>query len=508
MPILNSIAFWWIKKRMHQIELFIKYPHDIQQETLRKIINSAKDTEWGKLYNFKNINNYEQFKRNVPIQNYESLKPYIDRIRRGEQNILWNTEIKLFAKSSGTTNDKSKFIPVSRESLEDCHYNGGRDMLAIYCSLYPDTKLFTGKNLGLGGSLATDNFGDYESQNGDLSAIVINNLPIWAEFFRSPDLSIALMDNWDEKVEKLSKAIITENMVSLAGVPSWMLLIMKRLLEITNKKSISEVWPNLEVYFHGGVNFAPYKEQFNTVFDKSDINYLELYNASEGIFGIQDQRDSHDLLLMLDYGIYYEFIPFKELVDVDCKTLSLDEVKIGVTYALVISTNGGLWRYMLGDTIMFKSLYPFRFIINGRTKHFMNAFGEEIIVDNADKALGIACEKTGAQIKEYTAAPVFMEGDEKGAHEWLIEFEIQPNSIAYFSEMLDNALKSINSDYEAKRYQNLILKMPIIRSLPKDSFYKWFESKKKLGGQNKVPRLSNDRKFLEELLALIKSNSI
>lgn len=508
MPILNSIAFWWIKKRMHQIELFIKYPHDIQQETLRKIINSAKDTEWGKLYNFKKINNYEQFKRNVPIQNYESLKPYIDRIRRGEQNILWNTEIKLFAKSSGTTNDKSKFIPVSRESLEDCHYNGGRDMLAIYCSLYPDTKLFTGKNLGLGGSLVTDNFGDYESQNGDLSAIVINNLPIWAEFFRSPDLSIALMDNWDEKVEKLSKAIITENMVSLAGVPSWMLLIMKRLLEITNKKSISEVWPNLEVYFHGGVNFAPYKEQFNTVFDKSDINYLELYNASEGFFGIQDQRDSHDLLLMLDYGIYYEFIPFKELVDVDCKTLSLDEVKIGVTYALVISTNGGLWRYMLGDTIMFKSLYPFRFIINGRTKHFMNAFGEEIIVDNADKALGIACEKTGAQIKEYTAAPVFMEGDEKGAHEWLIEFEIQPNSIAYFSEMLDNALKSINSDYEAKRYQNLILKMPIIRSLPKDSFYKWFESKKKLGGQNKVPRLSNDRKFLEELLALIKSNSI
>ncbi len=503
MPILNSIASWWMKKRMHQIELFMKYPIDVQNESLRKLIAAAKDTEWGKQHDYKNINNHEQFISNVPLQDYETLKPFIDRVRRGEQNVLWNTDIKWFAKSSGTTNDKSKFLPVSEESLDDCHYNGGRDMLAIYCSLHPDTQLFTGKNLGLAGSLATDNFGNYESQNGDLSAIMMNNLPMWAEFFRSPDLSIALMDKWDEKIEKISNAIINENLVSLAGVPSWMLLIMKRVLEITGKKSIVEVWPDMEVYFHGGVNFAPYKEQFKAIFNKPDMNYLELYNASEGFFGIQDQLDSSELLLMLDYGIYYEFMPINELGHSNSKTVLLEAVDLNTTYGLVISTNAGLWRYMLGDTIKFTSLNPFRFKITGRTKHFMNAFGEEVIVDNADKALGIACEKSGALMKEYTAAPVYMQGNENGAHEWLIEFERQPSTIEYFTEMLDNALKSINSDYEAKRYQNLILKQPIVKSLPEGTFYKWFESKGKLGGQHKVPRLSNDRKCVEEILQLI-----
>ena len=504
MPILNSIASWWMKKRMHQIELFMKYPDDVQNECLRKLISSAKDTEWGKRYNFKNIQNHEQFKNNVPIQDYETLKPFIDRVRRGDQNILWNTDIKWFAKSSGTTNDKSKFIPVSVESLDACHYNGGRDMIAIYCSLYPETQLFTGKNLGLGGSLTTDNYGNYESQNGDLSAIVMNNLPMWAEFFRSPDLSIALMDKWDEKLEKLSLATIDENVVSLAGVPSWMLLIIKKVLDVTGKKGIAEVWPNLEVYFHGGVNFNPYREQFKNLFNKPDMNYLELYNASEGFFGIQDQIDSTELLLMLDYGIYYEFMPINELGVTNSKTLSLNEVTLNETYGLLISTNAGLWRYMLGDTIRFTSLYPFRFKITGRTKHFMNAFGEEINIDNADKALGIACEKSQAQIKEYTAAPVYMNGNENGAHEWLIEFELQPSTIEYFTEMLDNALKSINSDYEAKRYQNLILKQPIVKTLPKGTFYKWFESKNKLGGQHKVPRLSNDRKYVEEIYSVLK----
>ncbi len=504
MPIINTIASWWMLKRMHQIELFMKYPDDVQSESLRKLITSAQDTEWGKRYDYKNINNHEQFKKNVPLQDYETLKPFIDRVRRGEQNILWNTDIKWFAKSSGTTNDKSKFIPVSKESLDDCQYNGGRDMIAIHCSLHPETQLFTGKNLGLGGSLVTDNFGDYESQNGDLSAIVINNLPMWAEFFRSPDVSIALMDKWDDKLEKLAHATINEKVVSLAGVPSWMLIIMKRVLEITGKKSITDVWPNLEVYFHGGVNFTPYKEQFKTLFNKQDMNYLELYNASEGFFGIQDQQDSNELLLMLDYGIYYEFMPVNELGMHNSKTLSLDEVALNTTYALVISTNAGLWRYMLGDTIKFTSLYPFRFKITGRTKHFMNAFGEEIIVDNADKALYIACEKSGAQIKEYTAAPIYIQGNDDGAHEWLIEFETAPSSIQYFSEMLDNALKSINSDYEAKRYQNLVLKQPIVKSLPKGTFYKWLESKNKLGVQHKVPRLCNDRKYVEEIHAIIK----
>ncbi len=504
MPLLNSIAYWWMIKRMHQIELFMKYPHDVQNECLRKLIHSAQDTEWGKLHDYKNIHNHEQFKKNVPIQDYDSLKPFIDRVRRGEQNVLWNTEIKWFAKSSGTTNDKSKFIPVSMESLDECHYNGGRDMIAIHCSLNPETQLFTGKNLSLGGSLVTDNFGDHQSQNGDLSAIVINNLPMWAEYFRSPEISIALLEKWDEKLEKIAQATVNDNIVSLAGVPSWMLLVMKRALEITGKSSIAEVWPSLEVYFHGGVSFQPYKDQFKALFNKPGMNYLELYSASEGFFGIQDQRDSNELLLMLDYGIYYEFMPVNEVGVQGSKTLSLDEVALDTTYALMISTNAGLWRYMVGDTIKFTSLYPFRFKITGRTKHFMNAFGEEVIVDNADKALAIACEKSGAQIKEYTAAPVYINGNDKGAHEWLVEFEKAPSSIEYFSEMLDNALKAINSDYEAKRYQNMILRSPVVQSLPQGTFYKWLESKNKLGAQNKVPRLSNDRKYVEEIYALIK----
>lgn len=503
MAILNSIASWWMKKRMHQIELFMKYPYDVQNEWLSKLTQSSKNTEWGKAHGYKNIFNVDQFKNNVPVQDYESLKPYIDRVRRGEQNILWHTDIKWFAKSSGTTNDKSKFIPVSEESLDDCHYNGGRDMIAIHCSLNPETQLFTGKNLALAGSLVTDHFGDHESQNGDLSAIVINNLPIWAEFFRAPDLSIALLEKWDEKLEKIAKATMNENMVSLAGVPSWMLLIMKRVLEETGKKSIAEVWPNLEVYFHGGVNFNPYREQFKSIFNKPDLNYLELYNATEGFFGIQDQRNSDELLLMLDYGIYYEFIPVSEFDKEFPDTLSLDQVEADVNYAMVISTTAGLWRYKLGDTIKFTSLDPFRFKITGRTKHFMNAFGEEIIVDNADKALLIACEKTNARINEYTAAPVYMSDNGNGAHEWLIEFDSPPSSIEYFIEVLDNALKSINSDYEAKRYQNIALKQPIVKVLPSGSFYKWFESKNKLGGQHKVPRLSNDRKYLEEILKLV-----
>lgn len=490
---------------MHQIELFMKYPHDVQNEWLKKLVETSEFTEWGRMHDFENINNYEQFKRNVPLQDYETLKPFIERIRKGEQNVLWHSDIKWFAKSSGTTNDKSKFIPVSEESLDNCHYNGGRDMIAIHCALHPETQLFTGKNLALAGSLVTDHHNGYESQNGDLSAIVINNLPVWAEFFRAPDMSIALMDKWDEKLEKIAEATVNENMVSLAGVPSWMLLIMKKVLEATGKKSIAEVWPNLEVYFHGGVNFTPYRDQFKEIFNKPDLSYLELYNATEGFFGIQDQRNSDELLLMLDYGIYYEFIPVDSITTDNSQpqTLSLYEVDTDTNYEMVITTNAGLWRYRLGDTIRFTSLHPFRFKITGRTKHFMNAFGEEVIVDNADKALAIACEKTGAQIREYTAAPVYMAGNVSGAHEWLIEFEKSPDSIEYFTEMLDNALKSINSDYEAKRYQNLALRLPIIKTLKAGTFYRWLELKNKLGGQHKVPRLSNERKYVEEILMQI-----
>lgn len=489
-----------MRKRMHQIELFMKYPHDVQNEWLKKLVSSAKDTEWGRKHHYSGIDNPARFREQVPLQNYDTLKPFIERMRQGEQNILWNSEVTWFSKSSGTTSDKSKFIPVSQESLEGCHYNGGRDMVAIHCTNNPETQLFTGKNLALAGSFKTDSYSGHQSFSGDLSAIVINNLPMWAEFLRAPDLSIALIDEWEEKLEKITSSTMNENITSIAGVPSWMLVLLKRILEKTGKRSIGEVWPNLEVFFHGGVNFTPYREQFREIFRSPKVSYLELYNASEGFFGIQDQASSDELLLMLDYGIYYEFLPPSEFGKENGRTLSLAEVEPGVNYAMVISTNAGLWRYVVGDTIRFSSTEPFRFRITGRTKHFINAFGEEVIIDNAENALRIACEKTGAVIREYTAGPVFMNGNESGAHEWLIEFEQQPDNLAFFSEILDNALKAINSDYEAKRYHNLALQPPVVRSLKAGTFHSWLKAKGKLGGQNKVPRLANDRTYIEEVL--------
>lgn len=474
----------------------MKYPFDVQHETLRKLLTAAKETEWGKKYDYASIQTGKQFKETVPLQDYDTLKNYIDRLRKGEQNILWPTEIKWFAKSSGTTSDKSKFIPVSKESLEDCHYNGGKDMLAIYCNNYPDTQLFTGKSLGLSGSHHTDHFGNHQSHNGDLSAIVVQNLPFWAEFLRAPNLSIALMGEWEEKLDKLAESTMNENVTSIAGVPSWMLVLLKHIIKLTGKENIKEVWPNLEVFFHGGVNFKPYRQQFQSIFGNNNVKYLELYNASEGFFGIQDIPGSDEMLLMLDYGIYYEFLPIDDNKE---EAISLEEVELNKNYALIISTNAGLWRYKVGDTIKFTSLNPFRFKITGRTKHFINAFGEEVIIDNAENALKIACEKTGALIAEYTAAPVYMSDKGSGAHEWLIEFEREPDHLEYFTDILDNALKSINSDYEAKRYNDMALRKPLVKAVKKGTFYNWLKTKGKLGGQHKVPRLSNDRKYVDEI---------
>ncbi|MBI4946833.1 MAG: GH3 auxin-responsive promoter family protein [Bacteroidetes bacterium] len=502
MPLLNSFASWLMTKRMHQIELFMKYPHEVQNEWFRKLMDSAKNTEWGKKFNYTSIETPEQFSARVPLQDYDSIKPYIERIRRGEQNILWPTDIKWFAKSSGTTNDKSKFIPVSEESLEECHYKGGKDMVAIYCNNYPTTEIFTGKSLALGGSHFIDTYDNYESYHGDVSAIIMQHLPLWAEFFRAPDLSIALISNFEEKLDKMAKATMTENVTSIAGVPSWMNVFLKYILEISRKKTIKEVWPNLEVYFHGGINFSPYEENFKHLLGNDTMRYFELYNASEGFFGLQDQKKSSDLLLMLDYGIYYEFIPCDNIDNKNEKTIQLREVKTEQNYAMVISTNGGLWRYQLGDTIKFTSVNPYRFKITGRTKHFLNSFGEEVIIDNTEKALKIACEKSNSIVKEYTVAPVFMEENKSGAHEWLIEFEKSPEDLNYFSEVLDNALKSLNSDYEAKRFNNFVLRAPIIRKIKEGTFYNWLRKKDKLGGQNKVPRLSNERKYVEEILSI------
>lgn len=503
MAILNTIASWWMRKRMHQMELFMKYPYDVQNDCLKRLITDAADTEWGRKFGYKSIASPEQFQANVPLQQYETLKPFIDRMRSGEQNILWPTEIKWFAKSSGTTSDKSKFIPVSNESLHECHYNGGRDMVAIHCANRADTQLFTGKNLALAGSHATQQYGNYESYYGDLSAIVIQNLPMWAEFLRAPDLSIALMDNWEYKLDKIAMATMDEDITSLAGVPSWLLLVLNRILELKNKKYITEVWPNLEVFFHGGVNFSPYKKQFQQLFNSS-VSFIELYNASEGFFGIKDQANNDELLLMLDYGIYYEFIPAEEVENENPTVLTLAQTELNKNYALVISTNAGLWRYVIGDTIRFTSIAPYRFVITGRTKQFINAFGEELIVDNAENALKTACDKTDAIIREYSVAPMYMENNTAGVHQWIIEFERPPSDIAYFSEMLDNALKALNSDYEAKRYNNFILKIPEVIVAPSGTYYNWMKSRNKLGAQNKVPRLSNNRIYADSILSLIK----
>lgn len=498
MTIINSVILWFMKKRMHQIELFMKYPHDVQEEWFKKLIAAGRQTEWGRKYGYDSINTYEEFVKRVPVSDYDDIKLYIERLRKGEQNLLWNSEIKWFAKSSGTTSDKSKFIPVSQEALDECHFKGGKDLLSIYCNINEDTKVFTGRLLGMGGTHISDNeeIGTYV---GDVSAIIMENLPAWIELIRTPELSIALMNEWEKKIDKIATVTSKEDVTNITGVPSWTLVLLKRILEITGKKNILEVWPNLELIVHGGVSFLPYKQQFERIIG-GRINYLETYNASEGFFGIQDRKDADDMLLMLDYGIFYEFIPINEMGESIKDAIPLHEVKTDVNYAMVITSNAGLWRYQIGDTVTFTSTCPYRIKITGRTKNFINAFGEELIVDNAIKALQKACDKTGAQVSEFTAAPVYFGENSSGAHEWLIEFEKEPDNISYFNEVFDNALKALNSDYEAKRYQNMVLSEPLIKVLPKGTFYNWMKKHNRLGGQFKVPRLSNNRKIVDDIL--------
>lgn len=501
MPILNSIVSWLNIKRLHQIDLFMKYPFEVQKDTLFKLLDRASTTAIGKELNFADIKTIDQFQKQVPLHSYDSLKHYISRIMDGEQNLLWPSEIKWFAKSSGTTSDKSKFIPVSMESLEECHFRGGKDTIAIYTINNPNSRLLTGKALTLGGSHKISSYTN-QSYYGDLSAILIENLPFWAHFIRTPSQEIALLDEWEQKLDLITRETIHDNVTNIAGVPSWNLVLINYILQFTGKKHLLEIWPNLELFTHGGVSFIPYREQFKKVIPSESMNYMEVYNASEGFFALQNDPSVDDMLLMLDYGVFYEFIPVSEMESSNPKAFTVADVQTGVNYALVITTNGGLWRYLIGDTIIFTSLFPHKIKISGRTKHFINAFGEEIIIDNAEKALKIACEKTYSTITEYTAAPVYMTHNTKGSHEWVIEFEKEPSDLDYFTKILDNALCSINSDYEAKRYKNITLEMPVIRKIEKGTFYKWLSSKGKLGGQNKVPRLSNDRKYLEEILSI------
>ena len=497
-PLFNSIASWFLKKRIHQMELFIKYPIEVQKELLDTLIKNARETEIGKIYDFNSIKNYESFKNRVPIVNYDKIEKLIERSRKGEQNIFWPSQIKWFAKSSGTTNSKSKFIPVSNESLEDCHYKAGKDMLSIYFNNNEDSQLLSGKSLRLGGS--RELYNDNNTYFGDLSAIIIDNLPFWAELSSTPSHKVSLMSEWESKIKAIIKESIPENVTSLAGVPSWMLVLLNNLIKKTNKNNILEIWPNLEVYFHGGINFNPYKSEYQKLFPDKNFKYYEIYNASEGFFGIQDQNNSDELLLMLDYGIFYEFIPLNSINEYDEENIvSLEEIELYINYAIVISTNAGLWRYKIGDTIEFTCKNPYRIKVTGRIKHHINAFGEELIIDNAENALSKVLNKTNSEIVDYTAAPIFMENKNEGAHEWMIEFKKNPKNIEEFTFLLDKELKKQNSDYEAKRYKNLTLNFPKINIAKKGLFYNWLKKNNKLGGQHKIPRLSNERTFIEEL---------
>lgn len=503
MSIISPAFKGFIKLRQSAIDNFMLNPIDTQQQVFNKLIGSAQFTEYGKKYHFERIDSIADFQKQVPVNDYESLKPYIQRIMEGNQNVLWPSPITWFAKSSGTTSDKSKYIPVSKESLDETHYRAGKDTLSLYLREYPQSRIVSGKCLLLGGSLQINQLMD-DSFLGDVSAVMMQNMPSATQIFRTPDLSIALMNEWEEKIELIARTTLRENVSYIGGVPTWTIVLIKRIFEITGADNLLDVWPNLELYMHGGVSFKPYRKQFEQYIPSPDMHYRETYNASEGFFAAQDLNDVEGMLLFLNHGVFYEFMPMDEYGKEKPRTLTLKEVELGKNYAMVISTTGGLWRYLIGDTIQFTSVYPFRIKVSGRLKHYINTFGEEVIVDNTDQALATACAQTGAVVNDYSAAPVFMTDNTNGAHEWIIEFEHLPVPLEVFVEKLDKALQSINSDYEAKRYKNMALRMPIVHIMPKDGFKKWLKDKGKLGGQNKVPRLSNERKYLEEMMPYTK----
>lgn len=501
MGLKNFLTKQYLLPRLKRIEYATSHPFEVQEEILMRLLMENQHTEFGKIHHFEDIHTPDQFAK-IPVQDYESLKPYILRTYNGEQNLLLHEPIKWFSKSSGTTEDKSKFLPVSLTSLEETHYRAGKDVAALFLNNHPDTNIFDGKCFVLTGSVRP-NSENGKAFAGDISGVLIENLPTWVQMLRTPKKEIALIADWEEKMDLICKEIIKENVTYISGVPSWMLVILNRILAETGKSDIREVFPNLELFIHGAVRFEPYKSQFQQIIPHSDMYYYDSYNASEGFFALQDTDEQGEMLLMMDYGIYYEFIPFEELGSANPKTIQLKDVELDRNYALLITTNSGLWRYMIGDTIKFTSLNPFKICITGRTKHFINAFGEEVVIENAEKAIAYACEKNDAHIHDFTVAPIFQQGTQAGAHEWLIEFEKEPSNLAQFIIDLDSHLQKINSDYEAKRKGNYALNLPVIRILPKNTFYSWLKSKGKLGGQHKVPRLSNTRIYVEEIKTML-----
>ncbi len=502
---MNSTRFlnrFYFSARQKAIAKYATEGEEIQCRVLRHLVNTAEQTEWGHGHNYANIDNYSTFTKNVGINTYEELKGYIRRMREGESDVLWRGKVKWFAKSSGTTNDKSKFIPVSREGLKNIHYKGGTDCVSSYLAINKKSRMFSGKSLILGGS-HSPNLNTPDSLVGDLSAILIENIPKAVNLTRIPEKEIALLADFEEKREKIARAAMTQNVTNISGVPSWMLSVLDRILEISEEKTLDNIWPNLEVFFHGGVAFTPYREQYKKIIKLPNMHYMEIYNASEGFFGIQTDLNDPAMTLMLDYGVFYEFMPLDQIDKPHPEVVPLWGIETGVNYAMIISTTCGLWRYMIGDTVKFTQKNPYKFVITGRTKHFINAFGEELIVDNAEKGLEQACIATGAQVKDYTAAPIFMDANAKCRHQWMIEFAKMPDSVEEFATILDRSLQAINSDYEAKRHKNITLQPLEIIVARKGLFDEWLKGKGKLGGQHKIPRLSNSREYIEELLELL-----
>jgi hypothetical protein len=489
--------------RRKALDRYQTQAEQLQMQVLGRLQNKAEGTEWGREHGFASARTYEQFAATSRVNTYEDLKNFIDRMRQGEVDVLWPGRVRWYAKSSGTTNDKSKFIPVSKDGLKDTHYAGGRDAVAWYLGNNPSSRIFDGRALILGGSHAP-NYNLPGSLVGDLSAILIENSGAFVNMLRVPNKEVALLGDFEEKMDRIARTACKANVTNLSGVPSWMMAVLKHMLDITGKKSVDEIWPNLEVFFHGGVAFTPYREQYRQLVRNSNMKYMETYNASEGFFGIQNDPADTSMLLMIDYDVFYEFIPLEDFGSPSPRVLPLWEVEIGKNYAMLISTSCGLWRYVIGDTVRFTSKDPYKFVISGRTKHFINAFGEELIIENAEKGLAAACEATGAKVLEYTAAPVFMDTDARCCHQWLVEFAEAPSSLEKFAEVLDMTLQQVNSDYEAKRYKNKTMQRLELVVARKSLFADWLKSKGKLGGQHKVPRLSNTRQHIDELLEMNK----
>lgn len=500
---INQAFKWYYEQRYKSLLHVMQRPHQVQEGLLKHLLQSTKHTEWGRRYGYRDIRSPEQYARRVPVTDYETLKPYIERMMHGEKDVLWSGQVRWFSKSSGTTSDRSKFIPITAQNLKKCHIRGTWDTMALFYHNRPDARQFECKSMIMGGSLTP--FSPYpKTTYGDVSAIMIQHMPVVGRPFFTPDLKTALMDDWEQKLEKLARAGANEpDIVMIGGVPTWTVVLFRRILEITGKSNMLEVWPDFQGYIHGGVSFTPYRKQFEAFFPSSEVSYQEIYNASEGYFAVQDEFSRDDMLLLLNNGVYYEFLPMDEWHKPVPKAIPLHEVQTGQSYALVISTNAGLWRYTPGDTVSFTSTDPYRIKITGRTKQFVNAFGEEVMVENTDQALAMACQKTGAIVSEYTVAPIYFEGKGKGGHEWLVEFEQQPSNEREFAVLLDEALQSVNSDYEAKRAKSIALKPLRLHKLPKGTFYDWMRARGKFGGQHKVPRLANHRQYVDEILQFL-----